>query len=1009
MELDALQKAIRRASSSQVWSQGVRLAREGAVSHESGSEDEITLRVKAPGRAVALTVVLYPEDEDWECSCPNSSNMCAHIAAVIIALTQAQSGGQELKTTKAQDGKLQYHLRREGGGLALERVIASPSGETFPLSGTLSAILSGRAKAAEGTPSLSPEQADLNIDRLLSTRARGRLPSDRLIHLLTALAGHDGVFFAGEPVKVADKPLLPRAVLEDIPNDGGGNRGGGVRLIIDRDPCISDVLTLEVGFGNGTLYRLGATDISGRRLENLPLVRTATRGELPKLLDETIPQLAKRIPVDIRTSAAPQLDRNARPEMTIDITHHLQGIVVFPKLLYLPADGGKPLARMDGSRLVHLQGAIPVRDEDGERRLIHRLRAQLDLIPGKRVVLQGAEAIAFRRKLADWSGNITGDLERDNFRDMPELVPQISVEFGDTDGAHFFDVAFAIPAHLIPNHESSQNDGDSDGKQHLVPATDVLRAWRQGDGLVPLPSGGLAPVPSAWLAAHGQLVADLIAARSDKGTLPIFALPDLARLCADLDHPAPPGLDRLTPLMQDFEKLPKAVPPTDLNAELRPYQQSGVRWLQFLHQVQLGGILADDMGLGKTLQALCVINGRTLVVCPTSVIHNWAAEIARFRTQLRVNLYHGSRRSLDTDADVIITTYGLLRIDNDILAEQKWDMVVLDEAQAIKNPNSRVARAAYGIQARFRLALSGTPVENRLDELWSLMHFANPGLLGGRSDFRDSYANPIGNGDGNAAARLRRRIRPFVLRRMKSEVAPELPPRTDSVLYVELEDDERTLYDAVRNATRQEIVEKLAQGGSVLAALEALLRLRQASCHRGLLPGQQADTSAKVRRLCEALEVASAEGRKALVFSQWTSLLDLIEPHLHAADIGFIRLDGKTRDRAQVVAQFQDPAGPEIMLISLRAGGTGLNLTAADHVFLCDPWWNPAVEDQAADRAHRIGQDKPVMVYRLVAKDTVEERILALQQKKRAIADAALGEAGAAAALTREDLLALLD
>jgi SNF2 family DNA or RNA helicase len=244
---------------------------------------------------------------------------------------------------------------------------------------------------------------------------------------------------------------------------------------------------------------------------------------------------------------------------------------------------------------------------------------------------------------------------------------------------------------------------------------------------------------------------------------------------------------------------------------------------------------------------------------------------------------------------------------------------------------------------------------------------------------------------------------------MKRDVLPELPIRTDAVLHVELDEVERAVYEAVRVATKKEVVDKLSQGGGALAVLEALLRLRQAACHPALVPGQHAETSSKVERLIEALEEAAADGHKALVFSQWTGLLDLVEPHLHGANVHFTRLDGSTRDRAGVVAQFQDEAGPPVMLVSLKAGGTGLNLTAADHVFLMDPWWNPAVEDQAADRAHRIGQDRPVMVYRMVARDTVEERILSLQGRKRALAEVALGAGDHAGGITRDDLLALLD
>jgi SNF2 family DNA or RNA helicase len=265
-------------------------------------------------------------------------------------------------------------------------------------------------------------------------------------------------------------------------------------------------------------------------------------------------------------------------------------------------------------------------------------------------------------------------------------------------------------------------------------------------------------------------------------------------------------------------------------------------------------------------------------------------------------------------------------------------------------------------------------------------------------------------GSAEAAAALRERIRPFVLRRLKRDVAKELPPRTDVVLHCELRDDERRVYDSVRAATQSAVAEKLGAGEDVLAVLEALLRLRQAACHTSLVPGQPPTerASSKIELLVETLDESLAEGHKSLVFSQWTSLLDLVEPHLRARDMTFVRLDGSTRDRGDVVARFQDPNGPGVMLISLRAGGTGLNLTAADHVILLDPWWNPAVEDQAADRAHRIGQDKPVLVHRMVARATVEEGILALQQRKRALAEAAVADGAAATRITKDELLALL-
>ncbi len=444
---------------------------------------------------------------------------------------------------------------------------------------------------------------------------------------------------------------------------------------------------------------------------------------------------------------------------------------------------------------------------------------------------------------------------------------------------------------------------------------------------------------------------------------------------------------------------------------LRSYQRRGVDWLVFLRRAGLGALLADDMGLGKTLQALCAIDGRTLVVAPTSVLHGWMREIERFRPELRHALYHGPGRTLDPDADVTITSYALLRQDVDTLAKEHWAGVILDEAQAIKNPDSQIAQAAFRLEADARLALTGTPVENRLEELWSQLHFLNPGLLGGRSDFRERYARPIAEGDAERAERLRQRIRPFVLRRLKSEVAPELPPLAEIVLDCELSPEERAVYDSVRAATVREVVERLRAGGSVMAALEALLRLRQAACHPSLVPGQSDRTgsSSKLETLFARLEQAVADGHRALVFSQWTSLLDRVEPGLREREIDWLRLDGSVGDRGSLVERFQSEEGPPVMLLSLRAGGTGLNLTAADHVFLLDPWWNPAVEAQAADRAHRIGQQRPVVLHRLIARGTVEEGILALHERKRALANAALEDAEGRSTLTREDLLDLLE
>jgi len=719
--------------------------------------------------------------------------------------------------------------------------------------------------------------------------------------------------------------------------------------------------------------------MSGPKLENLPQSFEVPRSAFSELVSKTLPTLAQRIDVDVRARGLPKIGNREEPRINFDVEQDGDKLVVFPTLVY----GDPPRARIDGNSVVHLEGALPMRDQDAERKLVHRLRDELNLVPGRRVEVTGREAFAMQSGLASW---LRTDARAASASKAVPLEARVTI-----DGA-------TVDVQLIGG-----------GRHASVGA--ALRAWQAGVDMVPLTGGGWGRVPMSWFDKHGERVADLLASRGDHQRVPLYALPDLARLAADLDQPPPPELDRVRPLLDGFAGIPHTI--SKVTGELRPYQQSGVDWLAFCRDAGLGCVLADDMGLGKTIQALAALEGRTLVVSPTSVLFNWLAETKKFRPDLSVSTYHGSRRALDPTADVVLTSYPILRNDIDVLAEEVWQTVILDESQTIKNPDSQVARAAYKLRSDWRITLSGTPIENRLDELWSQLHFTNPGLLGGRADFQERWAEPIVQGDQGAAARLRERIRPFVLRRLKKDVAKELPPRTDAIMYVELDETERITYDAIRAATQREIVQLLQQGGGVMAALEALLRLRQAACHTALLPaairtGPAPQSSSKLTRLMDALDDAVADGHRALVFSQWTSLLDLIEPHLAANGIRFVRLDGTTVDRQGVVATFQAEDGPPVMLLSLKAGGTGLNLTAADHVFLVDPWWNPAVEDQAADRAHRIGQDKPVMVYRMVARDTVEERILELQERKRGLADAALSEAGGALGITRDDLLALL-
>jgi superfamily II DNA or RNA helicase len=990
-DLSKIVASLRRASKAGVWSAGVNLVRAGAVTVESQNADEVVLRVRAPGRAVPAQVVLYPGEDEWDCDCPGRQRPCEHLTAAAIALGQAQADGDgagagpAVKSSAEVWSRVAYRFRQVDEGLTVRRFVVRADGTETPLDGSLAALLArpGDARA------LQVEQCDLQADRLLESSARAVLPPSKLDALIQVLVGCRMVFLDGRDTVMSDEEVLPQAVVTDHED--------GAQVTIRRDGRITAVPSAGVVLMGDELARHGEIELCGGFLQHLPIVHTYAAAELGELATRTLPELSRRMAVEVRTRRLPRIERGMVPRVSLELRQVGASLSVLPSLYY----GTPPCARIDGGRLVHLQGPVPVRDEPAERRLGEKLRAELDLMCGRRSTFDGADTTRFVDQLSRWRGELLGD-GAGLLRSRVHLDPHLRVE-SEGGGEGLPNVRCELDFVV-----RSDERGDASGK---VSAAAVLAAWQEGLGLVPLGGGGFAPLPEAWLGRHGAELAALLAARGEDGRVATHALPTLGRLCEDLDQPPPPGLDRLAPLAETFERLPVVPPPPGLQATLRPYQQIGLNWLAFLRSVGLGGILADDMGLGKTIEAMAALQGPALVVCPTSVLPNWQAELVRFRPSLSVSVYHGPARQLDERADVTLTTYAILRLDREVLARRHWGTAIVDEAQAIKNPDSQAARAAYALQADFRLAMTGTPVENRLEELWSLMHFANRGLLGGRREFDAELGRPIADGVPGAAEVLRRRIRPFVLRRRKAEVAPELPPRTEAVIKITLDERERGIYDTVRAATQSELVAALGGGAGqldVMKALEALLRLRQAACHSGLLPGQHAATSSKLEALLEALATAAADGHKALVFSQWTSLLDRIEPLLTQAAIGFVRLDGSTRDRAGVVETFQGDDGPPVMLVSLKAGGSGLNLTAADHVFLCDPWWNPAVEDQAADRAHRIGQERPVLIYRLVATDTVEERILELQAKKRAVGEAALGDAAAAATLTRDDLLALL-
>ena len=489
------------------------------------------------------------------------------------------------------------------------------------------------------------------------------------------------------------------------------------------------------------------------------------------------------------------------------------------------------------------------------------------------------------------------------------------------------------------------------------------------------------------------------------------------------------GADEMLELaqrLQDFSGITPVETPPGFQATLRDYQIEGLSWLQFLREYELHGILADDMGLGKTIQTLAHLltekqagrmDGPALIIAPTSLVGNWRREAETFAPDLDVLILQGKDRHYDfhriPEYDLVITSYPLIRRDRDILAKIDFYMIVLDEAQYIKNPKSVTTQTVFELTGRYRLCLSGTPVENHLGEFWSIFHFLMPGFLGTQERFNRLFRHPIEKQqDDIRRDQLNRRVRPFLLRRTKDQVASELPEKTEIIRSVTLTGKQRDLYESIRLAMDKKVRDEISKKGlarSHITILDALLKLRQVCCDPRLvsLPRARAvKRSAKLELLMELLPEMIEEGRKVLVFSQFTTMLGLIEEALKERGIDYSKLTGQTRKREAAIAKFQQGSAP-VFLISLKAGGVGLNLTAADTVIHYDPWWNPAVENQATDRAHRIGQDKAVFVYKLITEDTVEDRILAMQGRKQALAEAIYDRPDGGGILAAEDLTEL--
>ena len=727
--------------------------------------------------------------------------------------------------------------------------------------------------------------------------------------------------------------------------------------------------------------------------------------DLPELLGESIPRVAALLGADLPdlSSVADLVDQKPLFELKANgdiidarvrlyVRYEDQEFDVppddFPSpLAFLPPKSGKGRPR------------VVRRDVGAEMAGIQALLNQNFGVSesGEELVASGADAIAF------WTNGI-GELPEDWDRFIPDDLVDVTIR----------DDSVTPQMRVSSGVDWLNLDMKFESGGAVVREEELRACLEHGRRLVQLEDGTYAPIDPEKVGDVLTRMAEIYATAGMKDKLPLSQagrVQDLLKMVENAKVSA--SAKSLFKKIEDIDEIPNVAKPRTLKADLRPYQKDGFSWLVFLHELNSGGILADDMGLGKTVQAIALLlwakskykRKLNLVVAPTSVVPNWEREIQKFAPGLKTVVWQGPNRSQRAPelekADVMITSYALLRRDEELLQALDLRYVILDEAQHIKNPMSQTARSAKKLSSERRLALTGTPIENRLSELWSIFDFVSPGLLGQLRAFEERIARPIDRGDMETAQRLRATIKPFVMRRVKSDVAKDLPDKIEQEMIVPLAEEQAKLYKQILRQVRKSVlseVEKQGVSKAQIQILAALTRLRQVACDPRLmkLPDTDFDDddSGKLGALREIIDEAVDGGHRVLVFSQFVQMLNHIRAALDSDGVQYEYLDGSTKDRIERVDRFNEETGVPVFLISLKAGGTGLNLTGADTVVHFDPWWNPAVEDQATDRAHRIGQKKNVNVYKLIAAGTVEEKILELSAKKRELVSNVLSTEG---------------
>ena len=967
-------------------------------------------------------VIKSASDAENLCTCRDSRQrgiICAHAVAVGIHFLKSLAGGAQIQPAEKKSEKSESSKPSpKKVARALRRISAGETGEPLELffilppnfteavgRNKLMLYCEGKWRNGRGPLNALPfdipfEPADQDralLDALEKlnegdTPAMLMLNGAQFAELLPKLARHPRVTLGrSQSVEIAGETLrlAVRATLE-------ANGEINMRL---------------AGAASGGLIR-GATAwvFQGHKLQPLGLptgmeemlngpVRV-TRARVPQFLNLDWPRLSAAC--DVQANFAPEdfTLEAAQPRFKL----HLAGGLAMLQATLECAYGEKRVApgAADANDALWLPDAesptrYRTRNFDAEREAVARLSRHgftgpdaqgLRHLKGQNEVLNFF-AREYPRLEKEWDVTLEERLERSAEKNLERIEPRFQIT---PSGEEWFNLNVAYDTH---------------GGERFA-AADIQRLLLSGRGHTHLKNGKFALLDTGAVEELQEVLLDCAPQQHAEGyrlgNAQAGFLDATLRRQTEWQVRAPAAWEQRAAQQRGEVKL-ETPPLGELEAVLRPYQKAGVAWLNFLRTNGFGGILADEMGLGKTLQVLALLDslrvggglrGPALVVCPTSLVFNWAAEAVKFAPGLRVLALQGPRRhevfAQIPRQDLVITSYALLRRDAEQYRGLEFDTVALDEAQHIKNRQTQNAQAVKSIRSRHRLVLTGTPLENSVLDLWSIFDFLMPGYLGTAQDFRERYEVAIVR-DKNAEAqgRLARRLRPFMLRRLKRDVAGDLPEKIEQVSYCELTDPQRALYQRVLEASRREIVNAVDANGlgkSRMLVLTALLRLRQICCDLRLLEGKfgepSGDTSGKVELFGELLEEVIDGGHRALVFSQFTSMLALLRERLTAENIEFCYLDGATKDRAAVVEAFQRDARIPVFLISLKAGGTGLNLTGADTVIHFDPWWNPAVEAQATDRAHRIGQKRVVTSYKLIARGTVEEKILNLARRGNA-------------------------